>query len=861
MKSLSNYSLTAPLAIVSGVLFCMVPAKKISAQTIPIPRKSLTGAALGSNIGSGLGGALGGIQKMRQAVGNFNVRISTARKEYFNRYPDKSGFPEAARQFDEILFQKDINILMLMLITDSQKKMFGDSAHTDLVLKLGGGQIKNWDGGIRKNARSSFSRFYKKIASETIDKPQNLLRDPLTLSKAFVAAEQEYRDYLDMRNFGEFRAAERGNDYFKSERSYIQYLLRHNTALGKMDDKGLMEVYGVFVEIFGESALLSGGKKLLGANLAYNALPKDHEAHGLTYGNSMNGADKLVQYLSKDCTAESFLLAHMCTSYDQFGLKVGKLSTEAIMSKYGAVQVTITVNMLRSLAIDPRTDYIASGEYKNMSYRHALRKALPLENDPGIALWQKRKEDRKREHEQAKAEKNRELEAQRMKDVEKNGREQYDAFRWAFAELHTMDMTESKRPYRLYELEVIAGFWNHFVKHGRSNNIRGETYKKFQYFISNLPNQHRKKFRDLLHFLRLDRPQYHGRIKALEIEHLQREPHKRITHNTTAIFRHSPDRYRISHVLRDRARALETRYKMYVSASKSGKLRLNDQIMSLRKEVESLEMRLAKFDQAAGRKPMPSLLKAIDKKNPSLETPPEVKTVRNSIERTEKKAETELPNNDELGAAQLKAFREALIIVRAADQARLKEINTERKDVGLNELPKWNENTELLHLTAGFWSQQDKRNTISALAAINIVDRDTHRKLRKLLDFIMHRGRLEKTATSISVIQEKEIASGSDAENQLLVLIASRDLLNLIRKRNYSNEKVMKQELRLALAKQDQKSKESTLNRIRKSLERAREDQKKLQKQIVDLKVAIQSNQEQGKEAKPAKGGIRERLR
>lgn len=808
----------------------------LKAELYAVPRKSLTGAALGNNIGNGMGNALAGMQEARQAVAQFNIELKEARKDYFDRFPDKSGFPEAAQKFNQLLFEKDLMLMNLAIAKNTQKQLFGDSDQIDMVLKLTGADIDKWDGGVPQNARVAFGRFTSQVIEGLGKDPLLLFARPETLSKAFVNAQDEYLNYLDKRNFGEFRAAGRGKDYFPNSKAYVQYLLRHNTKLGLTGDRGLLEVYGVFVNTFGEDFMLESSKKLLNTELSFIALPKDHEAFGLTYGNSRNGADKLVQFLSRDCAANAFLLAHLSTSYDKSGLQIGKLSTDARIKEYGATRVASVVKMLQGLPINPDTDYIAEGEFEKLSYRAALRKALPLTDDPGLKLWQERKDAEKRAKEKIKQEKQEELEKARIADSVKNGREQYDHFRLAFTELKAMNIPDSHKELRLYELEVIAGYWNHFVVNGRKGNIRGETYKKFQHFISKLPAHERKQFRAWLDFLRLDQPQYPGRIKALEIEHGEREAYLRISFDAEKVFRHSPDRFRLSDHLRRRVRELESRYKMYETASKSGKVRLQDQMAKLREEIETLEMKLAEFDRNLGREPEPSLLAELDEKPAQLQTPAEPTPSKLETETTPIKPETSVePSSNEIGNSQFKAYQKALKIARAADTAKLAELNAAREKAGLAPLSQWLNFTELVQLSAGFWNQEDARNASSALSFIRKVDRETYGQLAEVLSFVLRRSSSANGATSLAEIQQQENEKNVILESARLELRASREKLKWVDRRQRATSDKLEQELRFALAKSNAETKESSLKRIESRLERARHDEKEILDQLAAL--------------------------
>ena len=166
------------------------------------------------------------VAQVREAIAEESINIATARKRFWDTYPDKPGAVQARDAFNKRLTGKDEYYLWVSL-TDA----LGGVKTLDIV----GGKL---DGGIPRYASFEFRDWVEEIKSRLGERSltNSLLMDPVGLSarvaKAMEASQKKHEIYLFERNWAEFDAVGREPAGLEDPAMYFQAICIRGQRIG-----------------------------------------------------------------------------------------------------------------------------------------------------------------------------------------------------------------------------------------------------------------------------------------------------------------------------------------------------------------------------------------------------------------------------------------------------------------------------------------------------------------------------------------------------------------------------------------------------------------------------------------------------
>ncbi|MEH6628949.1 MAG: hypothetical protein V7739_21115 [Motiliproteus sp.] len=141
--------------------------------------------------------------KFAATKGKSNRMIKTARKNFFDLYPNRPDFAKADIQFSELLREKDLYYLSLFLTKGATIK---EKKSIEAIEKMTGGLV---DDGIRSSSWSSFADWVNAVREPLGGKrPGDIVFvfDSKKLWSAIDTSEGPYKTYMKKRDEAEFRA-------------------------------------------------------------------------------------------------------------------------------------------------------------------------------------------------------------------------------------------------------------------------------------------------------------------------------------------------------------------------------------------------------------------------------------------------------------------------------------------------------------------------------------------------------------------------------------------------------------------------------------------------------------------------------
>ncbi|MEM9158270.1 MAG: hypothetical protein AAGB46_04410 [Verrucomicrobiota bacterium] len=284
-----------------------------------LPKRALTGAGIGSGIGRGAGQALSGWIDMKKSGQEFNARIAEARSKHWELYPDKPGYEAARVEFESLLLEKDIGLMMQRLLLPDQwdrsldGSMFGETFKDLFIKQMGGGEKGGLDGGPLPGASRYLFRWTNQmknsLGGNSDEVAARMLLNPSSFLQAFNQALPAYEAYLYARSFAEYVKAGRWADFYSTPESLLidATRFREMATGGTITVSQASQLLPTSFELYGRELLMDAANVVRANRMAGEFIVQKNGEAGLPVSDTQENA--ILYLIGPELSPKQYALA------------------------------------------------------------------------------------------------------------------------------------------------------------------------------------------------------------------------------------------------------------------------------------------------------------------------------------------------------------------------------------------------------------------------------------------------------------------------------------------------------------------------------------------------------------------------